>query len=256
MMRVAVVVVVVVVKVVVSEDSAVPLSPAPPPSPPDSEPLTVPETQHPDKMIVRRGWAIPQDAQDMTPTILRSACSCQSRCLVYPPCAAWAAVPLGEDSVNCTTTTAAPDTMTLESNAESLYGFKIGKLNSLTGVLEDADGTVYIKPDKQIQFQMAKDYCAKIPGFNLIMLKTERHFSLLPFFSRITSQGFINLQTTESGDLQWGDGSFMTEKEIEAYYEGNTVHRLNQIHQDKIKSLATENALRHFLCQGRTRGTW
>ncbi|MPC89571.1 hypothetical protein E2C01_084525 [Portunus trituberculatus] len=106
-----------------------------------------------------------------------------------------------------------------------------------------------------MRFQEGKDHCARIPGFNLIMLKTERHFSLMPFFSKNVKQGFINLQKTDSGRLQWGDGSFMTDEEIEKHVK-STSSPLYQVHEGMIREFSNENDTRPFLCQGRILGTW
>ena len=47
-----------------------------------------------------------------------------------------------------------------------------GKLESDVGVLEDTDGTLYFLPPGERNFTAARDYCAKIPDFQLIILKT------------------------------------------------------------------------------------
>ena len=63
-----------------------------------------------------------------------------------------------------------------------------GKLESKVGVLEDTDGTVYILPSRQRNFSAAQDYCAKIPRFQLITLKTRMHYLRLPFFNKIAQR--------------------------------------------------------------------
>ncbi|XP_050718550.1 uncharacterized protein LOC126999743 [Eriocheir sinensis] len=213
----------------------------------------IPVTKNPDRMMLSLGKAIPESYKYSSET-RPNRCTCKVICATDPRCIAFSAIRDDTGKATCTFSKIAPDGMELEDKTGSIYGFKLGSLNSSVQVLEDTDGAVYFLPPETRTFEECKKFCAQVPGFHLLMMKSEWQFSRLPYFVQIAKQGYVNLRRTSDNRLEWGDGRIVTVDEKQKYVSdtNETSKTYFQLLSDKISYIDDDTSMpnRKGICQG------